>query len=281
MERWKVRAPDRREVDVQSEEVRRRPRRWVLVSASCVVLLVVLAVVANVVLTRYVKDRVVQVLRCATGDDTITPTVSLGRTPLLVGLASRELDQVTISGLSPSSIQTMDGVATAADPSSDALVGDLSITLHGVGLGDPPTTKSADASVRLGWDGLQGALSGSSVSSGSFGAPGAADSAELAGATLAEEDGLLAVSLAEKVGGRSVKVLVSLQPNGDSMTVTPQSVVIGGRRIGVGLVSLLAGDALQDANGESRLKPREVDLDLPREWLWRRSRCSRPGWRWV
>ncbi len=244
-------------------------RRWVLALGSGVVVLAVLAVVANLVLTRYVKDGVVQALRCATGNDTVTPTVSIGGAPVLVGLASRKLDQVTISGLSPTEMDD----AAAADPALGG--GDLTITLHGLGLGDPPSLKSAEAAVWLPWDGLSNTLgetptpspsastdSGSDSGSGS-GLDSGSDAADLAGAKLGAEDGLLAVTLPQKVGGQPLKVLVSLKPDGGAMTVTPESIVVGGQKIGVGLISLLAGDLLKDKNGESQLKPRTVDLDLP------------------
>ncbi|MCE0540036.1 DUF2993 domain-containing protein [Kineosporia rhizophila] len=231
---------------------RRNRRRLVLISAlTCVVLLVALAVVANLVLTQYVKDGVVQALRCATGDDTITPKVSLGERPMLVELAAREVEQVTISGLAPDSMQPAE--EDAAVEASPVAGGELSITLHGLGLGDPPTLKSAEAAVSLPWDSLAGALA----------APAEGSADDLAGATLGEQDGLLAVTLPEDVAGQPLQVLVSLEPDGKQMTVTPQSIVIGGRTIGVGLISLFAGDLLNDENGESQLKPRSVDLDLP------------------
>jgi len=252
--------PDRREGDVQSEEMQagrvpRDPgaatggprwfrRRWVLVTASGLVLLVVLAVVGNVVLTRYVKGRVVQALRCVTGDESLRPTVSLGGPPMLVGLASRKVGQVTIRGVSPS-------VMSPDSASSGLADGDLTITLHGLGLSDPPSVKSAEATVWLPWAGLGETLAADPSSS------------DLAGATLGAEDGLLAVTLPQEVGGRPLKVLVGLKPDGGSMTVTPQSIVVGGQKIGIGLVSLLAGDLLKDANGGSRLKSRTIDLDLP------------------
>jgi hypothetical protein len=232
-------------------------RRWVLVPASALVALVVLGVVANLVLTRYVKDGVVQALRCATGNHTVTPTVSIEGAPVLVGLASRKLDQVTISGLSPAA---MDSSAA----SSSLAGGDLTITLHGLGLGDPPSLKSAEAAVWLPWAGLSDTLTATpspSPSSSSSSADSGSD--DLAGATLGAEDGLLAVTLPQEIGGQPLKVLVSLKPDGGSMTVTPESIIVGGQKIGVGLISLLAGDLLKDKNGESQLKPRSVDLDLP------------------
>ena len=275
--------PDRREGDVQSEEMQAGPvppepvnpperppgrrwfrRRWVLALGSGLVVLVVLAVVANLVLTRYVKDGVVQALRCATGNDTVTPTVSIGGAPVLVGLANRKLDQVTISGLSPAA---MDRTSTASSALDD---GDLTITLHGLGLGDPPSLKSAEAAVWLPWDGLSDTL-GATPSPSASATPSPPSptpstdpgSDDLAGAKLGAEDGLLSVTLPQKVGGQPLKVLVSLKPDGGAMTVTPESIIVGGQKIGVGLISLLAGDLLKDQNGESQLKPRTVDLDLP------------------
>ncbi|MDP9826126.1 hypothetical protein [Kineosporia succinea] len=235
----------------------RRQRRWPAVTAAVVVLLLVLGVGANVWATRYTKDAVVRVLRCVTGDESLSPTVSLGETPLLMGLVSRTVDRITISGLSTTSIAAVAAPATAAgdtDASSGIPLGSLTVTLTGVGLGDPPTMDSAHAALTLPFDGLSGKLTSSADPE---------DAGELNGASLTAQDGLLAVTLAEKVGGRPVKVLVRLEPGGDTLTATPESVVVGGRTVGVGLVSLLTGDLLQDENGESRLKPRTVDLGLP------------------
>jgi hypothetical protein len=247
-------------------------RRWVLALASGLVVLVALGVVADLVLTRYVKDGVVQALRCATGNDKVTPTVSLGGAPVLVGLATRKLDQVTISGLSPAAMDQASSSSAAASSGSSGPAlkdGKLTITLHGLGLGDPPSLKSAEAAVWLPWAGLSDTLtatpspSSSPSPSPSPSSDSDSDSDDLAGATLGAQDGLLAVTLPQEVAGKPLKVLVSLEPDGGSMTVTPESIVVGGRKIGVGLISLLAGDLLKDKNGESRLKPRTVDLDLP------------------
>lgn len=228
---------------MQSEAVRTGRRRWVIVAGICVLTLVVLAGVTNLLVTGYVRDSVVKVLRCATGDETISPEVTLGEKPVLIDLASREMDQITISGLSPAVMSSLTSRTLPA--------GDLSITLKGVGLGDPPSMKSAQAAVQLPWD----AVTSLAVSS---------SPKDLTGASLAEEDGLLSVALPEDVGGRPLRVLVALEPDGTSLKVTPEAVVVGGRRIGIGLVSLLAGDLLKDENNQSRLEPRTVDLELPR-----------------
>lgn len=209
----------------------------------CVLALVALAGVTNLLVTGYVKDSVVKVLRCATGDEAITPEVTLGDKPMLVDLASRDVDRITISGLSPA--------VMATTPLSGFPDGDLSITLNGVGLGSPPSMKSAQASVQLPWDAVTPLAVASSPE-------------DLTGASLGEEDGLLSVALPEDVGGRPLQVLVALEPDGTSLKVTPEAVVVGGRRIGIGLVSLLAGDLLKDENNQSRLEPRTVDLELPR-----------------
>ncbi|MCD5353445.1 LmeA family phospholipid-binding protein [Kineosporia mesophila] len=218
-------------------------RRWLVVVAVCLVVLAVLVVVANVMVTRYVKDQVVRVLRCATDDDTLDPTVSLGSTPLLFGMVSGEVRTVTIGGLSTTAVSGLDTQKPVSVPK-----GTLSVTLDGLGVRKPHSVESAQAAVHLPWDGLGGRL---------------ASEADLSGATLAAKDGLLAVTLAEKVAGEPVTALVSIEADGDSLTVTPESVIVGGRQIGIGLVSLLAGDLLDDENGESRLKPRTINLDLP------------------
>ncbi|WP_285601831.1 LmeA family phospholipid-binding protein [Kineosporia sp. NBRC 101731] len=219
-----------------------RRRRLVVITAGLVVL-AVLAVVANVMVTRYVKDQVVRVLRCATDDDTLDPTVSLGSTPLLFGLVSGEVRTVTIGGLSTTAVSGLDSRKPVSVPE-----GTLSVTLDGLGVRKPHSVESAQASVHLPWGGLGDRLD---------------SEADLTGATLAEKDGLLAVALPQKVAGEQVTALVSLGTDGDSLTVTPESVIIGGRQIGIGLVSLLTGDLLKDENGESRLEPRVIDLNLP------------------
>ncbi|GAB3268871.1 hypothetical protein GCM10027456_54710 [Kineosporia babensis] len=227
---------------------RSRRRKTLTRTALGVVLLVALTVAANVGLTRYVKNSVVEALRCVSGDDTITPTVTLGERPLLVDLAGQEVSQIRISDLSASSMQT---VAGSDGPELNGAA--LSITLRGlgVGLGERPTVKSAEASVSLPWDSLDSALAAE------------APSDDLVGATLSEEDGLLALTLPDGVAGQSVKVLVRLEPEGTQLSATPESIVIGGRKVGVGLISLLGGGLLRDENGQSQLQPRTIDPHLP------------------
>ncbi|MBT0773759.1 DUF2993 domain-containing protein [Kineosporia sp. J2-2] len=248
---------------IQAPATRWFRRRWVTVTAGLLILVLVLAVIADVALTRYVKHGVVQALRCATGDGELTPDVSLGGPPVLVELATGELDQVTISGLSTTSVRSLDGRDARAGSSSSTIPpGQLTVTLRGLGLDDPPSVRSAQASVLMRWDGLAG-IAGSATS-------------ELAGATLGAQDGLLAVTLKDELAGEPVKVLAALEAGGDTMTVTPESVVIGGRTVGLGLVSLFAGDLLKNDDGTSRLAPRTVDLDLP-DGTSLRSVAVRPG----
>lgn len=88
----------------------------------------------------------------------------------------------------------------------------------------------------------------------------------LSGATLGEEDGLLAVTLTQSVLGQPVKVLMSPKTDGDSLVVTPETVVLGNRQLQASLLSGLAGGlgGLNGRTGENLLEPRTVKLDLPK-----------------
>lgn len=228
--------------------------RWRWVAVATVVLLVLLVPVGNAALSWYVRADVLRVLRCVTGDDSVDPAVSLGGGPVLLDLPGREIGEITVSGLPPAAVEQV-SAARSTDPAVAAAVADADLTLilRGVSLRDPGVLRSAEATVHLPWQGVNAALESASSS--------AAD--ELAGATLGEQDGLLAVTPAQEVAGQPVTVLVALEPEAQALTATVRSVVVGGQTIGVGLISLLAGDLLEKFGGADQLQPRTVDLGLP------------------
>jgi len=231
---------------------RRWPRRLVAGGAAAVAV-VTLLVAADVVLTRSVRSGVVRVLQCLGGGDPGDPQVSVDG-PVLVDLVGREIDEITVRGLSPTVLErAAQGGSTGTSAAALTADADITLTLHGVSIGDPPTLRSAEVMVGLPWDTLTTTLADS------WSDP-AADP-QIVG--LAEQDGLLAVRLDEQVAGAPVTVLVSLEPDGGRVTATPRSVVLDGRTIGVGLLSLLGGDLLRNADGSDRLAPRTVDLELP------------------
>ncbi|MBT0773997.1 DUF2993 domain-containing protein [Kineosporia sp. J2-2] len=223
-------------------------RRPVLVTVVVLVLLIALTAVADVVIARRAESRITTALRCATGDDSIAPELSLGRTPVLLQLVSGSFGTVTIDGLPVSSIST-------AGRAADLLgAGEVDLTLHDVGPGRPVTVGSATASATIGWDALTERL-------GSAGDAEDDAAQALSGATFGWQDGLLAVTLQQRMLGAPLTVLMRLEVDGTSLTLTPETVAVGDRLVQASLLAGLAGRLGTGAGNP--LDPRTVDLDLP------------------
>ncbi len=218
-----------------------RRRRVVVIVATALTLLVAVGVVSDVVLTHRVEHRLTEAMRCVTGDDSLNPGVSLGSTPLLLQMASGKLSKVGITGL------PMDSLGAGSLGS-----GDVDLTLHNVDVGKPPKIESVDASTTVAWDAVTDRL-------------GSADGG-LSGATLGEQDGLLAVTLTQQLLGQPVKVLMSATMDGDALVITPETVVLGNRQLQASLLSGLSGGlgGFGGGAGENPLKSRTVKLDLPK-----------------
>jgi hypothetical protein len=210
----------------------------IIIVATVLALLVALGVATDVFLTRRVEHRLTEALRCVTGDESLSPGVSLGSTPLLLQMVSGKLDTVDITGI------------PADDLASKKLLGsgDIDLTLHGVHAGKPPSIGSMDASATVGWDAVTDRLRS------------AADG--LSGATVGEQDGLLAVTLTQQLLGQPVKVLMSAKTDGGSL-VALETVVLGNRQLQASLLSGLAGGLEGSGTGQNPLEPRTLDLDLP------------------
>ncbi|GLY31544.1 LmeA family phospholipid-binding protein [Kineosporia sp. NBRC 101731] len=238
-------------------------RRRVMAALTVVVLLVVGMVVGNIFLTSRLQDRVRAQMRCVSGDDSISPTVSTGSKPLLLDLVSGTIGTVTISGFPASGlgVENKDGQARAAGMLGDS---DLTLTLHDVGLRGDRTPTSAEVSATVSWSAISDRLSQAGQADDGDDS-GQAVANMLAGAKISERDGQLAVTLPQQMAGQSVQVLMVLAVSEGDLTLTPETVVIGQRAI---RASLLAGFAGAGAGGAGSgiakaLQPRTMDLDLP------------------
>lgn len=202
-----------------------RGRRKVIAGSVLAAVLLTLSVTADVVVTRQAESRIARALGCATGNDSLSPEVSLGRTPVLLQLLTGDLDQVKVSGL------VLDALP----------VGELDVTLHGVEPGKPPSVESMEVSATAGWDSVTERMGEA-----------------FAGAGLGERDGKMALTLQRQMMGRPVQVLLGLSSDGGSLVATPETIVLGDRRIQASLLAGMIGEG--EANP---LEARTVDLDLP------------------
>lgn len=237
---------------VRGARYRRRVLAYLL--GGLLVLLVVLAA-ADLLIERRAKDRMTDALRCISGDSSLDPDISLGGTPVLVQaisgrFATIRVADVPATALLPAPDETSD---TGGDNGNDTgtirdlLAGQsVDLTLHDVGLGSPASIGSVTASDTIGWDILTETL-------GSAG--------NLGGATLGEQDGQLAVTLAQQVMGQPLEILMTVTADGSAVVLTPETVVLGSRQVRATLLSGLVGGL---GNGDQNpLEPRTVDLDLP------------------
>lgn len=236
-------------------------------AAAGLVLLLASTVTADLLVSARVKDRLTGALRCVSGDDSLDPDISLGRTPVLLQLVTGEISTIHITGLSAQALRSStadptdrtdltdltDQDETAGSGDSAASGGelldaaDLALTLHHVSPGTPVSIGSAVASATVGWDALTDRLTSTT--------------ADLDGAELGADDGMIAVTLARQVMGQSLEVLMSVAVEDSALELTPQTVVIGQRRIQASLLSGLVGGL---GNGDQNpLEARTVDLDLP------------------
>lgn len=168
---------------------------------------------------------------------------------MLLQLATGSIGEVRISG-----------VPMAALGTAGALAGDLDLTLHEVEVGRPPTIGSMDASVTVGWDALAERLGST-----------------LAGATLGEQDGKVAVTLTQQMMGQPLRVLMGLAVEEGSLVMTPETVAVGERQFqaslspGSGFLVTLLGRT-RWRRGPSTWTSRK-GLRCPR------SRLGRTGWK--